>query len=294
MKNYLLLFCSALCLLSGTSCKKQPERLLLAGSGWKKIVIIDKETKAIEWEYPLEKGWECNSVAATSKGNILFSYRRGVRLINYNKEIIWDLKAEEGSEIQTAKVLPSGNIMIAQCGHPAKIMELNAEGKIISQTEFETPIKNPHGQFRQVNKNRQGNYMVPLMGASEVWEVSPAGDVLKKVKVPGNLFSVAQLTNENWLVACGDTHRYVELDFEKGTIVREVNSNDIENATLFFVAQLLPTSKDGLYICNWQGHDKSASESNSPQLIELDASGKMIWSLNDNASFGMISAICPM
>ena len=36
--------------LSLTSCRQEQVKLLLGGSGWNKIVIIDKATKQIEWE----------------------------------------------------------------------------------------------------------------------------------------------------------------------------------------------------------------------------------------------------
>ncbi|WP_239056688.1 MULTISPECIES: hypothetical protein [unclassified Parabacteroides] len=274
--------------------EKKVDRLLLAGSGWNKIVIIDKETKKVEWEYPLERGWECNSVAMTPEGHILFSYRRGAKLVTYDKQEIWNIEAPQGTEIQTAKVLPNGNCLLGRCGTPTVLMEVNAKGEIVSQTEFETKLERPHSQFRQVTKNEQGNYMIPLLGASEIWEVSPAGKVLHSVKIEGSPFGMAPLPNGNWLVGCGDSHFYIELNYKTGEVLRKVNAKDIDGVTLFFVAQLQPTKDGGLYICNWQGHDKNASEANSPQLIELDASGKMVWNLNDNASFGMISAICPL
>ena len=68
-----------------------------------------------------------------------------------------------------------------------------------------------------------------------------------------------------------------------------MNANDIEGAQLFFVAQLLPKRDGGLYICNWQGHDGEAAKGHYPQLIEINGAGKMVWDLNDNATFGMIS-----
>ncbi len=151
-----------------------------------------------------------------------------------------------------------------------------------------------HAQFRQVNKNKQGNYLVPLFATSEIREISPSGQLLKSVKVDGNPFSVAALDNCNYLVACGDAHCFIELNFETGDIVRKVNANDIEGAQLFFVAQLLPKRDGGLYICNWQGHDGEAAKGHYPQLIEINGAGKMVWDLNDNATFGMISSICPI
>lgn len=293
MKIYTL-FLAAFFILAATSCRQPSESLLLGGSGWNKIAIVDKASKKITWEHPLEKGWECNSVAATPEGNILFSYAKGAQLITRDHREIWNIPAPEGCEMQTARLLPDGNYLLAWCGHPASILEVSPKGEILSQTDFETGIELPHAQFRQVNKNDRGNYLVPLFATSEIREINPAGELIKSIKVKGNPFSVAPLANGHYLVACGDAHRYVELDYETGQVIRETEANDIEGARLFFVAQLLPTATGGAYICNWQGHDHEAASSGFPQVIEVDQSGKMIWSLNDNAAFGMISAICPV
>ncbi len=287
--SFLLLACALLL----CACGKSPQRLLLGGSGWEKIVIIDKETKEIEWEHPLQKGWECNSVAATPDGNILFSYSRGAMLIDRNHEEIWNIAAPEGCEMQTARALPDGNYLLAWCGSPATVLEVSPKGEVLSKTTFDTGIEVPHMQFRQVNKNGRGNYMIPLFATSEVREISPKGELVKSVKVEGTPFCSVPLENGNELVACGDGHSFVELDFETGEIVRKVDADGIPGAKLFFVAQLWPKPDGGLYICNWQGHDKSALGGNYPQLIETDASGEIIWSLNDNQTFGMISTLCP-
>lgn len=293
MKLYSILL-TALCLLACTSCQKKQQKLLLGGSGWNKIAIIDKDTKQIEWEHPLEKGWECNSVAALPDGNILFSYSKGAKVITRDHKEVWNIPAPEGCEMQTARLLPDGNILLAWCGSPATIMEVDATGAILSQTSFDTQIEQPHAQFRQVNKNKDGNYMVPLFATSEVREVSPAGQTVKSVKVEGTPFGAIALENGNYLVACGDAHSYLELNYETGETVRKVGAKDIEGASLFFVAQILPTSNNGAYICNWQGHDGEAANGKYPQVIEIDGAGQMIWSLNDNSAYGMISSICPI
>ena len=70
MKKISIFLYFILFLISNTSGQNKTEKLLLGGSGWNKIVIIDKESKQIEWEHPLQEGWECNSVAATPDGNI--------------------------------------------------------------------------------------------------------------------------------------------------------------------------------------------------------------------------------
>ncbi|MDR1879917.1 MAG: hypothetical protein LBQ78_03195 [Tannerellaceae bacterium] len=284
----------ALCLPALTGYAQTSGKLLLAGSGWNKIVIADKATKAIEWEYPLSEGWDCNSVAATPDGNILFSYSKGAKLITRDKKEIWDIAVPEGCEMHTARALPDGNYLLAWCGIPATILEVNPQGEVLSKTEVDTQVKNPHAQFRQIDKNSRGNYLIPLFATSEIHEISPAGKLINRTKVDGNPFCIAPLENGNHLVACGDAHSYMEIDLKTGEAIRTVGAYDIEGVSLSFVAQLLPVAQGGLYICNWQGHDKAATFGDNPQVIEVDANGKIVWSLNDHTAFGLISALCPI
>ena len=169
MKIYTFIL-SACLLLVCSACHEASHHLLLGGSGWDKIAIVNKNTKEIEWEHPLEKGWECNSVAVTPDRNILFSYSKGAKLITRDHEEVWNISAPEGCEMQTARVLSNGNYLLAWCGNPATIMEVNAKGEILSKTDFDTRIEQPHAQFRQVNKNKRGNYLVPLFATSEIRE----------------------------------------------------------------------------------------------------------------------------
>ncbi len=288
---YMLTVLAALSVLFFSFKNKSP-KLLIGGSGWNKIAILDKETKKIEWEYPLEKGWECNSVAVTKQGDVLFSYSKGAKLITRDKKEIWNVTAPEGAEMQTAKVLPNGNYLLAWCGRPATILEVDKKGKTIRKTEYETGVEQVHAQFRQVSKNKKGNYLIPVFATSDVREVSPQGKLIKTVKVPGNPFSTVTLRNGNILVACGDAHQYIELDYEKEKIVRVVEEKQIEGAPLSFVAELFPVDGGGLFICNWQGHNREQAEG-TPKLIEVDKNGKMIWSLTGYQETGMISAIYP-
>lgn len=293
MKHKLLtIIGSALLAFSFSSCSEKPaEKLLLGGSGWNKVAIIDKDSKQIEWEYPLEKGWECNSVVATPEGNVLFSYGKGAKMIDSAKQEIWNIEAPDSCEMQTARMLSDGNYLLAWCGHPIVIMEVSPKGDIITKTQYESGIENPHSQFRQVNKNSKGNYLIPFFATSEIREVNPQGEVVGVTRLEGTPFTTVQKADGNYWVACGDAHSLAEVNLSDGQIVKRYGESDIEGAKLFFVAGLLPTQNDGLYICNWQGHDSKAVEANSPQLFEMDKDGKMIWSLNDNKNFGMISAV---
>lgn len=291
MKKTFILLYLVLSLVSNISGQSKRERLLLGGSGWNKIAIIDKESKQIEWEHPLQKGWECNSVAATPDGNILFSYSRGAKVITRDHKEIWNITVPDTCEMQTARILPDGNYLLGVAGHPAVIMEVDPTGKILSRTEYETGIERPHSQFRQLNKNARGNYLIPLIATSEVREISPKGELIKSIKLEGTPFTTLESTNGNHWVACGDGHSLIEINFDNGKIAHRYAENDIEGIRLFFIAGLFPGSDGGIYVSNWQGHSHEANEANSPQLFELDSKGRVIWTLNDNKTFGMISTV---
>lgn len=292
MKKLLAAFCSALLLFSATSCQQKSEKLLLGGSGWNKIVIIDKNSKQVEWEHPLEKGWECNSAVSTPEGNILFAYARGAKLITRDHQELWNIAAPDTCEMQTARILPDGNYLLGWVGHPAVIMEVSPKGEILSRVEYETGIENPHAQFRQLNKTAKGNYLMPLFATSDVREISPAGELVKTTTLEGTPFTTLAMDNGNYWVACGDGHSLKEVNLESGEVVRSFGENDFKGARLFFVAGLQSAPENGLYVCNWQGHDKNAKEANSPQLFEIDGKGNVVWNLNDNEKFGMISTVC--
>lgn len=294
MRRLLVLASILTLFLSLASCRQEQVKLLLGGSGWNKVVIIDKETKQIEWEYPLEKGWECNSVACTPEGNILFSYRKGAKVVTKDHQELWNIPAPEGCEMQTARVLPDGNILLAWAGHPSVIMEVDKEGKEICRTEYETGIERSHAQFRQVNKNTIGNYMIPLMGGKTVCEVSPQGELVRSTDLGGNFFTVLHDRDDLYWVACGDRHILLKANMQTGEVVAQYGQDDIQGVRLFFVAGLCKSENGGIYVCNWQGHDKTAKEAGSPQVFEMDESGKVVWSLNDNERFGMISDVCIM
>ncbi len=293
MKTLKLLLLSCVTLLSVDAMAKSPkaEKLLMCGSGWKKVAIVDKETNNIEWEYPLEKGWETNSAVMLKNGNVIFSYKKGARAVNAEKEIVWDFKCPNGSELQSVSLLKNGNALLSWCGHPLTIVEVDANsGEVISKAEYETGIENPHAQMRQVIGGDKGTYILPLLALKQLHIISSEGELIRKVDVKGAPFTVEKMKKDIYMVAGGDSHLLEMINIRTGESLKTYESTDIEGTSLFFVAGLAKTKKQGLYICNWQGHSKGAV---GPQLIEINKKGEMVWSIDDNKTFGRISDIYP-
>jgi hypothetical protein len=264
------------------------EKLLIGGCGWDKVAIVDKKSNAIEWIHQLQKGDDCNDVEITKAGNVLYAYKGGARLITRNQDVIWDFKVEKGQELYTATELPSGEYLLAVCAIPSRIITLNSKGEKIKEQNFDSGITNVHGQFRQILPTRENTYLIPLMGKGEVIELTQTGEVIRRVTVGGNPFSVKLLPDGNWLVACGDAHKLVVVDSEKQAVKQTIAAEDVSNVALLFVAEMNNYPNGNVLISNWNGHSK---DKNQPKLIELDSKNQVVWTLAPNDEIKNISAV---
>lgn len=288
---FTLLLAGSVCIVSAA---KKTERLVVGGCAWNKVAVIDKATGRIEWEHEIGSGEECNDVQTTRKGNVLYACNKGARLVSYkDKSVLWEYRAPQGCEVHTATEMPDGTFLLAMCGHPARIVTLDKKGTPVGELTFETGIGGVHGQFRQIVKGRNGNYIVPLMGTGEVIELDARGEVRRRVKVGGSLFSVKELKNGRWLVSCGDAHKFVEIDpvtLERRTVASRDLSDGVK---LLFVAEAQPCANGNLLIANWPGHSR---DRNQPRLLEVDPEGKVVWRLDATPENGIgpISSVFPV
>ncbi len=288
MKNLFKTALTVACLMCCVSLSAQ--QLLIGGSGWAKIAIIEKETREVLWEHPLEKGWECNNAVALKGGNILFSYKKGAKVITTDHKDVWDIKAPEGCEMQSVKLLSNGNCLIAWCGHPLTIMEVKAStGEILSKTEYDIGVQNAHGQMRQINKMDDGNYIVPIVSQTEIHIITPEGKLVRKINIEGKPFATEQIKGSRYLVAGGDSHLLCEVDMATGEMLKVIKEEDIKGSPLFFAGGI-EWNKKSFYLCSWQGHSKGKT---GPKVLELDADLNVIWKVEtEDEGIGRVSSVC--
>lgn len=270
--------------------KRQAGKFLIAGCGWGKIAVLDKQTGEIEWEHRLNRGDDCNDVELTRRNEILYAYTGGARLVTWNQKIVWDYRVKPGEELFTATELSGGRYLLGICGHPARIVELNRKGEPINEMTFDTGIGRVHNQFRQILKTKRNTYILPLFGTGEVVEINREGKVLKRVKAGGNLFSVKVLRGGSWLVGCGDAHKWVVLDPRRGTVLRTVHSDSLSGVDLLFVAEVCPSGKGHVLVANWNGHSRDKTQ---PKLLEVDERNRVVWQLEPSGEIVNISAVFP-
>jgi outer membrane protein assembly factor BamB len=276
----LLLLCS--------SCIKK-EKLLIGGSGWQQIAIVDKSSGKIEWNHPLDDGDECNDLEMTPDGKILYAHKQGARLIARDHQVIWEYKAGEGEELFTATRLESGNYMVALCGVPARIVELDRKGTPVKELTFNMASPDVHRQFRQILKTPHNTYLIPFMSKGKVSEIDENGRIINSVLCGGTPFSVKLTGNGHWLVSCGDGRSFVEINPETRTIVKTVETSNLNWGSLLFVAELIRYKNGNTLIANWNGHSNDKSQ---PLLFETDSTNHIVWRLPAHPEITNISAVC--
>ena len=140
------------------------DKLLVAGSGNPNILLLDKQTGKVEWQHTLEKGEECNAVALTQKGEILYSYKRGAKLVTWDHQVVWDYKTPDKTELQSATLLQNGGVLLGICGIPAQFIELDKKGKEVNKVTLNLEVERPHSQFRQVFQLRNSTFCFAITG----------------------------------------------------------------------------------------------------------------------------------
>ena len=268
------------------SCTKK-EKLIIGGSGWQQIAIVDKASGKIEWKHDLAPGDECNKVEMTPKGHILYAYKQGAKLIDRKHQTIWDFKVNDGEELHYASYF-NGYYVLAICGMPSRIIELDNSGNLMKEIKFLTGIPNVHKQFRQIQKTSDSTYIIPLMGKYKISEMNQEGRFIKSAFSGGTPFSVKVIDNGNWLVSCGEGRVLAEIDPETKGVVSTIGTTDLNWGTLLYVAEAIRYKNGNTLISNWNGYSDDKSQ---PLLIEINPLNQIVWRMPFNPEIISVSTV---
>lgn len=268
--------------------------------GNNKLAIVDADGN-IEWEMP----WGAiHDIHVLDDGNIMVqqNMRKVVEIDPKTKQIVWsyDAAKENGNEgkpveIHAFQPLADGRVMIAESG-PARIIEIDRDGKIHQKIKLKVDNPHPHRDTRLARKLASGNYLVCHEGDGTVREYNSQGEVVWEFEVPlfdkprrgghgleafGNaVFGAVRLKNGNTLIATGNGHSVLEVDAE-GEIVWQLHQNDLPEIALAWVTTLevLPNGNYMIGNCH-AGPD-------NPLLIEIEPkTKKVVWTFDQFERFG--------
>lgn len=295
------LCCWLLCLLLTGLSADAAQRVILQGNG--KLAIV-KPDGATEWEM----NWGgIHDIHVLKNGHILVQQgaAKVAEIDPATKQVVWsyDSATQNGNagkkvEVHAFQPLDNGRLMIAESG-PARIIEVDRDGKLLKEVKLKVTHPNPHTDTRLARKLSTGNYLVCHEGDGFVREYDgkgKSGEIVWEYEVPlfgkqpkgghgpeafGNkCFAAVRLPNDHTLIATGNGHSIIEVTADK-QIVWKVEQSDLPGITLAWVTTLevLPNGNYLFGNCHAGPHQ--------PQLIELNPKTKeVVWKFERHATFG--------
>ena len=299
MSLFRLHLASLLLLLLAFQPAVAAHRVIMQGNG--KLAIVSAEGK-VEWEM---KWGGIHDIHVLPNGHIMAQerMRKIVEIDPKTKKVVWSYDAASSNgnqgkrvEVHAFQPLENGRVMIVESG-PARIIEIDREGKIHHQIRLKVDNPHPHRDTRLARKLKSGNYLVCHEGDGVLREYQgKTGKVVWEFPVPlfdkerrgghgpeafGNqLFGAVRLQNGNTLIATGNGHSVLEVTPEK-KIVWQIHQNDLPNITLAWVTTLEVLPNGNYVIGNCHAGPKN------PLLIEVEPkTKKVVWTFDRFDLFG--------
>lgn len=304
MNNPFRILSALLALLLGSaigleSAQTGPGRRLLAADDSTRRLAIIAPDGSLEWETPVTS---IHDAWVLPNGNVLFQqgWTKIVEMTRGHK-IVWEYDAAKMNgnagkrvEVHAFQRLDNGLTMIAESG-PARIIEVDAAGKVHREVKLKVKRPNAHSDTRLVRKIANGHYLVAHENDGAVREYDSAGRVVWEYDVPlfgrerkgghgpeafGNsLYSAVRLPNGNTLIGTGNGHSVLEVTPDK-QIAWKVEQRDLPGITLAWVTRVerLPNGNTLIGNCH-AGPD-------NPQFLEVTPDRKVVWTWKDFEKFG--------
>lgn len=214
-------------------------------------------------------------------GNVLIAWSDEVKEFTRDKQVVFRFaRTADAKEIGTVERLDNGRTLITELGPKPRLLEVEADGKIVVDCPLKPETDNAHMQTRMARKLPSGNYLVPHLLAFKVKEYSPAGDVLREFKTDIDdlggrkaenwPFTAIRLANGNTLVNLTHGNKTVEMD-ATGKVVWKVGNEDFPNEKPFADpcgGQRLPNGNTVIASYGSRGTIKA---------FEVTADKKLVW-----------------
>ncbi len=230
LRSFLLTCC--VCVLSATAIAEEIRHsFFIAGPSF--TGIIDEAGK---------EAWNSGRGGARDgfvlgNGNVLIAWSDEVKEFNAGtNDVVWSYKKSAANkEIGTVERLDSGLTLVTELGPKPRLIEVDAQGKVVVDFALQPETDNAHMQTRMARKLASGNYLVPHLLAFKVKEYTDKGEVVGTIKTDIETlggrkaenwpFTAIRLENGNTLVNLTHGNKTVEFDRE-GQVVWQVSNED--------------------------------------------------------------------
>lgn len=207
-------------------------------------------------------------VELNDKGETVWSYDATTSPGNANQRV----------EVHAFQRLADGSTMIVESG-PARILEVNAEGKVLKEIPLVVKNRDVHRDSRLARKLENGHYLVCHEKDQVVREYDSQGQVVWDYSTDTALYSAERLPNGNTLIGTGNGHRVIEVTPAK-EVVWSVTENELAGIKLGWITMVERLPDGNTLIVNCHGGESQ------PHALIVTPEKQVVWTLKDHVRFG--------
>ena len=248
--------------------------------------ILDNDGKPL-WTYPAAT----RDGFVLPNGNLLLTLSKnkdypGGAVVEVTREnkVVFEYKGTQ-SEVNTAQLLPNGNIMLTEAGAKPRLLEVDRTGKVVVEFSLQCQNTNAHMESRMARKLANGNYLVPQLLDKVVREYTPEGKIVWEFKTPDEPkdawpFTAIRLPDGHTLVNLTHSNTVVEVDAAAKTVWQLTNA-DLPEPLLKDPcgAQRLPNGNT--VITSYGSGDQRV------KLLEVTRDKKIVWTFEREKKGGI-------
>ena len=243
--------------------------------------IVDETGKEM-WKFPMSTrdGWVLDN------GNVLLALSKSkdypggaVVEVNWAGKILFAFKGTQ-SEVNTVQPLGNGRVMLTEAGAKPRLLEVDADGKILVDIPLDAQTKDYHLQTRMARKLANGNYLVPQLLDRVVREYDAAGKVVWEANTPNMPFTAIRLPDGNTLIGCTHGNFTIEVD-PKGKEVWRVSNDDLPGKPLSDCCGVQRLDNGNTVLTSYNAGAKKV------KLTEVTREKKIVWQYADERKAGI-------
>ena len=258
----------------------EPVKHGFLATGGETFIVDDagKET----WKYPASTrdGW------VLANGNVLLALSKSkaypggaVVEVDRDGKTLFEFRGTQ-SEVNTVQPLGDGKVMLTEAGDKPRLLEVDAEGKILVEVPLDAQTKDIHLQTRMSRKLANGNYLVPQLLDRVVREYDAKGKVVWEAKTPHMPFTAIRLPDGNTLIGCTHGNLVIEVD-PKGKEVWRVTNDDLPGKPINDACGVQRLENGNTVITSYNSGPKRV------KLTEITRDKKIVWTYTDERKAGI-------
>jgi hypothetical protein len=279
MTRTLLLLLASLTL--GAAEKRAGRSFLMLGG---LTQIVDASGKAT-WKYPAAT----RDGEMLPNGNLLLTLSKnkaypGGAVVEVTRDLkaVWEYKGTQ-TEVNTAVLLPNGNIMLTEAGDKPRLLEVARDGSIKVEIPLGCQITNHHMQSRMARKLPNGHYLVPQ--EKTVREYDAQGKVVWERQNPespldNRSFCCLRNAAGHTLISLTVGNHIIEVD-AAGKVVWELRDGDLADVRVNRTTALAWLPNGNIVFSNY------AARAPQPKLVEITRQKQVVWSYTDGSNQGV-------